>query len=93
MVFKDKLWVEWMGTIDRFNSAICNLDKEEGVRIDLATMKPVLFIATETGMEKEMNQSKFKKLHGKKAKLSPTTNTIGHLRKWARSSINRILGH
>lgn len=71
MVFKDKLWVEWMGTIDRFNSAICNLDKEEGVRIDLATMKPVLFIANETGMEKEMNQSKFEKFHGKKHNSPP----------------------
>ena len=67
MVFKNKLWVEWMGTIDRFNSALCHLNKEEGVRIDLATMKPVLFIATET----EMNQSKFKKLHGKRHQTPP----------------------
>lgn len=52
-----------MGAIDRFNSEICHLNKEEGVRIDLATMKPVIFI--ENPKEKGIQLTKFKRLHSK----------------------------
>ena len=59
LVFKEKLWDQWLGTINRFNGAICELDlpaelqEAASIRIDLASMKPI----------------KIHKFHGKYEKL------------------------
>ncbi len=92
-VFKEKLWNQWLGTINRFNTAICELSLPEEleeaalIRIDLARMKPVKIQVSHHGKFEKIKSNGVKKKNMK-------FYYLGHLkglRDLARNSINRLL--